>query len=211
MRPLRPASLATALLLALASARAAEFTINPIQDVLVSSNGELSSVLNLGVSNRGPDYVRRSYLQFDLSALPAGAKIESAVLRLIPSGYFGKEGGPVPLALWGLAENTSWHEDAITWENAPKRRALLEQGYGEPGLDRLVAVEWDASTDVSKRPPLLFSGEKLTAFVRRFAGKPATLLLVSEGDLKTPGLIFFSKDNRPVAKSVYPALLVTIK
>lgn len=207
----RLASLATALLFACASAPAAEITLNPVQDVLVASNGEIAHVLNLGVSNRGPDYIRRTLLQFDLSALPAGAQIEKASLRMIPSAVLGKEGGMVPITLWGLAEPVAWHEDSITWESAPKRRALLEQGYGEPGLERLAAVEWDAATDISRRPPILFEADALTTFVRRFAGRPVTLILASEGELKTPGLIFFSKDNRPAARSVYPALVVTTK
>lgn len=211
MRLLRPASLATALLLACASAPAAELALNPIQDALVASNGEIANILNLGVSNRGPEYIRRTYLQFDLSTLPAGAKIEKAVLRMIPSAVLGKEGGAVPVVLWGLAEDSSWHEDSITWENAPKRRVLLEQGFGEPGLERLAVVEWDSTADISRRPPVLFESDALTAFVRRFAGRPATLILASEGVFKTPGLIFFSKDNRPVARSVYPALVVSTK
>lgn len=211
MRLRNLAPLATALLLALASARAAQLTLHPVQDVLVVSNGELSEPRNLGVSNRGPDYVRRTFLQFDLSLLPAGATIENVTLRLIPSGVIGKEGGLVPLVLWGVTDTVSWHEDSITWSNAPKRRVLLEQGYGEPGLERLVALEWDAADDIAKRPPISFESEGLAAYVRRFAGKPVTLILVSEGDLKTPGVVFFSKDNRPVAKAVYPTLLVTIK
>lgn len=211
MRLPRPTILATALLLALASAHAAELALHPVQDVLVVSNGELAETRNLGVSNRGPDYVRRSFLQFDLSVLPAGAKIEKVALRLIPSGVIGKEGGPVPLALWGITESASWHEDAVTWQSSPKRRVLLEQGFGEPGLERLAALEWDAATDISKRPPVLFESEALAAYVRRFAGQPVTLVLVSEGEIKTPGVVFFSKDNRPVAKAVYPALLVTTK
>lgn len=211
MRLHRLASLATALLLALASARAAELTLHPVQDVLIVSNGELSEPRNLGVSNRGPDYIRRTFLQFDLSLLPAGATIEKVALRLIPSGVIGKEGGPVPLALWGVTDTISWHEDSITWDSAPKRRVLLEQGFGEPGLERLVALEWDAATDITRRPPILFESDGLIAYVRRFAGKAVTLILVSEGELKTPGVVLFSKDNRPVAKSVYPALLVTIK
>jgi|GEM_PF-4813787 hypothetical protein len=204
-------SLATALLLAFTSARAAELLIHPIQDVLVSSNGELSEPRNLGVSNRGPEYIRRTFLQFDLSTIPAGAQIEKVVLRLIPSGYIGKENTPIPLALWGFTEPVSWHEDGITWQNSPKRDVLFEQGYGEPGVARLAILDWDAKIDVTKRPPLLFTGENLTAFVRRFVGKPVTLVVICEGGAKTPGLVFFSKDNRPVAKSVYPALLVTTK
>lgn len=211
MRSSRLASLATALLLALASARAADLTLHPIQDVLIVSNGELANVLNLGVSARGPEYTRRTLLQFDLSTLPPGAKIESVTFRLIPSTVLGKEGGTIPLTLWGLTEPANWHEDSVTWENSPKRRVALEQGIGEPGLERLATLEWDAATDIAKRPPLLFTGDALAAYVRRFAGKPVTLILVSEGDLKTPGLIFFSKDNRPAAKSVYPALVVSTK
>ena len=204
-------TLATALLLALASARAAELSLTPIQDVLVVSNGELSEARNLGISNRGPDYVRRTFLQFDLSAIPSGAVIEKVTLRLIPSGIIGKEGGPVPLALWGFTEPVSWHEDEITWEKAPKRRVLFEEGFGEAGLARLGTAEFDADSDISKRPPLVLASDALPAHVRRFAGKPVTLLLVSEGGIKTPGLVFFSKDNRPAAKSVYPALVVTLK
>lgn len=211
MRLLKLAPLATALLLALASARAAQLTLNPVQDVLITSNGELGEPRSLAVSNRGPDYIRRTFFQFDLSHLPAGAAIEKAALSLIPNAVIGKEGGLVPLALWGVTDSVSWHEDSIAWESAPKRRVLLEQGYGEPGLERLVALEWNASTDLARRPPLVFENDALTAYVRRFAGKPVTLILVSEGGLKTPGVVFFSKDNRPVAKSVYPALLVTVK
>ncbi len=205
-------TLACAALLGLVSARAEQVRLHPVQDALVASGGTVAEPRNLGVSNRGGDYVRRTLLQFDLSSIvKPGRAVEKAVLQLTASGYAGAEGGMVPVALWGATDPVTWDEVDLVWGTAPWRAAGLESGRGVAGLQRLATVEFNADTELSSRPSVLWEGAALTDYIRRQAGKSVTLLLIAEGDTQTPGIIFFSKDNRPVAKAVYPVLIVTLK
>jgi hypothetical protein len=212
MRIYKITTLACATLLGLATARAEQIRLTPIQDVLIASGDKIAEPRNLGVSNRGGDYIRRTLLQFDLSDIAKpGRSIEKISLQLTASGYAGTEGGLVPVAVWASAVTPEWNEADLVWSTAPWTSTSLESGRGVTGLQRLAAVDFNADTELAKRPSVIWESEGLTAYIRRQAGKIVTLVLVAEGDNKTPGIIFFSKDNRPVAKAVYPVLLVTLK
>jgi hypothetical protein len=193
------------------SVRAEDLRLNPVQDVLVASGGTVAEPRNLGVSNRGGDYVRRTLLQFDLSPVKPNKVVDKVALTLTVSGYAGTEGGMVPVAVWGAIEPVKWAEADLVWGTSPWQSAALEDGRGATGLQRLATIEFGADADLASRPRITWEGEGLTNYIRRQAGKTVTLLLISEGEAKTPGLIFFSKDNRPVAKSLYPVLTVTLK
>jgi len=69
-----------------------------------------------------PAVVCRSYLMFDLSAIPSGKQINSAKLYLRTWGV-----GPNPAIVVGSCylNDDSWQESTITWKNAPT-------GYGTP-------------------------------------------------------------------------------
>lgn len=204
----------SALALAAASASlAAELSLTPVQDVLVCSSDISVDVRNLGVSNRGEAFVRRTLLQFDLREVGrSGRTIEKAALELIPSGLLGKEGGLVPITLWGLADELAWSEESLFWSNAPRRDDLLEEGHARAGLVRLASASFDADgNQIVRRDPVVWSGDDLVTFLNGARGRVVTLMLVSEGTLKTPGVIFFSKDNRVAAKAVYPRLELTLR
>jgi hypothetical protein len=57
----------------------------------------------------------RTYLQFDLSTIPAEAVIEHAVLKLYQFDIIGSEDFSVGL----YPVTSSWEEDEITWSNQP--------------------------------------------------------------------------------------------
>jgi hypothetical protein len=86
--------------------------------------------------------LRRSFLRFDLSAIPGGSTIESARLTIHTAGT--GSGGDVPLTIGRAAGN--WTENAITWNNQPPASgpyALASAG------DAAGAYQWDVSLLVS--------------------------------------------------------------
>lgn len=108
------------LLLLLAGGAAGDVvTIYPCDDTYVDSNlpddnfgPEGSMLVGQGAIREG---IRRAYVKFDLSSIPAGLVVTSARLRLnctrVRVTY--PEVGAYYL------ENNLWDEDAITWNNAP--------------------------------------------------------------------------------------------
>ena len=99
----------------------------PSHDAYVHS-GESTTTHNSGDLYVGdenynePAVICRSYLMFDLSAIPSGKQINSAKLFLRTWGV-----GPNPAIVVGSCylNDDSWNENSITWNNAPT-------GYGTP-------------------------------------------------------------------------------
>ena len=108
-------------------ASAATQTFTPVADAYVrsdqpSSNFGASTVLQVDSSP-----VRRSYLRFDLSALPVGSTITGATLRLYVS-YDCSASSPG----WEVRSlaSSSWQEGAITYASAP---TSFSGPLGNPG------------------------------------------------------------------------------
>jgi hypothetical protein len=79
----------------------------------------------------------RSYLRFDLSALPLGAVVQSAELKLYFNGHYA---GANETEL-GRVEG-SWEEGAITWNNQP---AVTWGGLTAPVGDAAGDIEYDVT------------------------------------------------------------------
>jgi hypothetical protein len=120
-------------------------TIYPSDDATVDSYspgtnyGSSSSVsAGYGVLSAG---VRRAYLKFDLSSVPAGRKIVSARVRLDAS-YVSI---PAPgLGAHYLADDT-WGEGTITWNNAP---TVFEANASDTVTVSIDVDYWTVTEDV---------------------------------------------------------------
>ena len=96
--------------------------------------------------------LRRSYLKFDLSGLPSGAVIDSAILHLyrsadedVPSAYKTTDG---------------WTEMGITWDTQPAIGAFVADGALESGN----WFKWDITSYAGSE----FDGDKVLSVVLRF-------------------------------------------
>jgi len=118
-------------------------TLYPTNDAYVNS-AEPASVHNGNSVNAGyySGAITRSYLMFNLSAIPDNQLIVSALLRLDTS-YFAPT-APVVGAYY--LENDGWFESTLTWNNAPTN-------FHTPATDtQLIIIQevfWTVNSDVS--------------------------------------------------------------
>jgi len=96
--------------------------------------------------------VRRTYLKFDLSGLPSGAIIDSAILHMyrttdndIPSAY---------------TTGDAWTETGITWNNQPGPGTFICDG----ALESDNWFKWDLTSYVASE----FAGDKIVSVVLKF-------------------------------------------
>jgi hypothetical protein len=68
--------------------------------------------------------IRRIYLQFDLSAVPADAVVEDAILKLYEETSIFLGSGDAIVGLYRVT--SSWGEDSITWNNQPSSSSEAE-------------------------------------------------------------------------------------
>jgi hypothetical protein len=117
-------------------------TLYPINDAYVQNN-EPDSVHNNNTLYAGyTNEITRSYLMFNLSAIPNGQSIVSALLRLSPNFLSLTE----PIISAHYLEDDSWSENTLTWNNAPTN-------FNIPATDtRTIGTEevfWTVTNDVS--------------------------------------------------------------
>jgi uncharacterized repeat protein (TIGR02543 family) len=96
--------------------------------------------------------LRRTYLKFDLSSLPSGTEIDSAILHLFRSGADN-----VPSA---YSTTDDWTEDGITWNNQPGPGALEDSSGTVSGS----WIEWDITSYAGSE----FEGDKVLSVVLKF-------------------------------------------
>jgi hypothetical protein len=114
----------------------------PTNDAYVNSV-EPGSVHNSNTVYAGySDEITRSYLMFNLSAIPNGQSIVSAALRLSPN--FLSLTDPVIGAYY--LENDNWSESTLTWNNAPTNFKIPATDTKTIGTEE---VFWTVSSDVS--------------------------------------------------------------
>jgi hypothetical protein len=186
------------------AAPAATLNLTPTDDAsvrLTTPDGSYNSGL-LTVTADGPPAAqctpnRVAYLRFDLSTIPSGDTVDSAVLALAAQASLGS----LTMAVEG-STNTAWSEDgvgqpALTWNNKP--------ALGSP----LASAPSAASGSVS------FSGTGLTDFIAANKGNLVTLAITSVGNDATnypcggdpqPYQYFYSKEN--TAQAAAPTLTI---
>jgi hypothetical protein len=96
--------------------------------------------------------LRRTYLKFDLSGLPSGVVVDSAILHL-----FRSNDEDVPSV---YSTTDSWTESEITWNNQPGPGAL-EDGSGTVSGSW---IEWDITSYAGSE----FDGDKVLSVVLKF-------------------------------------------
>jgi len=96
--------------------------------------------------------VRRTYLKFDLSGLPSGAVIDSAILHM----YRTKD-NDIPSA---YTTGDAWTETGITWNNQPGPGTFICDGALESGN----WFKWDLTSYVASE----FAGDKIVSVVLKF-------------------------------------------
>lgn len=135
-----------------AAAASGEITLRPVAATFVSAwkdHLDQSFAQQPALEIAGPAAVRRlSYLRFDLSGLPAGARLESAALRL--TAAYAKEAGQVRLA----PVQTAWDEKC-TWNSRPRTGPVL-------------AAKADVAT-----PVWTFAGDDLRNLAQGWLADPA--------------------------------------
>jgi len=97
-------------------------SLNPLHDTYViksePSSGHDDKDLHVKWGS-GDDNKRRSYLKFDLSGIPDGATIKSAVLRLYQFTAAGTDTMGVYKVSNDKTTGGAWTETDLTWDNAP--------------------------------------------------------------------------------------------
>ena len=113
----------------------------------------------LHVRWRASGQERRAYLKFNLSYLPAGTVIDSAILHV----YRSTDNG-VPSA-YQTADN--WTEGGITWNNMPALGAWVVSGTGNSSP----AGQW-LSWTINSYAASEYAGDKILSVVLKFASGP---------------------------------------
>jgi hypothetical protein len=96
--------------------------------------------------------VRRTYLKFDLSGLPSGVIIDSAILHM----YRTKD-NDIPSA---YTTGDAWTETGITWNNQPGPGTFICDG----ALESDNWFKWDLTSYVASE----FAGDKIVSVVLKF-------------------------------------------
>jgi hypothetical protein len=155
---LRPATnlLWLPVLLLFLSARAEAIKLVATQSAQIDAAGPNNAFQDWGVmdvfSYNGPTSLRRVLLQFDLSAIPAGASLTSAKLGICsraPLNYGYSEQQEV----W-RAENDAWTQSTVTWNNFLSGQttylALLGGGIGQHhSVWDLDLTAWNPAVDLA--------------------------------------------------------------
>jgi len=117
-------------------------TLYPTDDAYIDSD-EPDAVHNGDYMHVGynPE-ISRSYLMFDLSPIPPGQAITSAVLCLDTSYH----SLPAPVVSAYYLENDSWSESTLTWNNAPTNFNLPATDTQSINID---VVFWTVTNDVN--------------------------------------------------------------
>lgn len=95
------------------------------KDADVSSaavNNNYAHYADLFIGNTPDPYTSRAYLQFDLSAIPAGANIVSADLKI----YHYSTTGSTDFTIGMHKVTGNWQENTITWNNQPAYLPITE-------------------------------------------------------------------------------------
>jgi len=138
-----------------------------------TTNSGSASTLNTGLSSGS---TRRTYLQWDVSAIPANAVIQSATMTLFQTSSTG------PANLNVLRANGTWTETGLTWANQPIAVLPAVTTTTVLGAPTQVFVsfnlttvvqQWVNGTHVNKGVVLQQGGGNATSFASSEATTPA--------------------------------------
>jgi uncharacterized membrane protein len=144
----------------------------------------------------------RVYLKFDLSKIPSGATIDSAVLML--NSRYGPSTGVSPYPpTWHLVDarpvnNDDWDEWTITWNNAPQPEDTVldtDNFQADDYVGEFAWCSWDVTSYVVSQ---ITGGDKTISIA---------LVGQNEGLYNSAGW-FYSKDAGPTYTDRFPRLQV---
>jgi uncharacterized membrane protein len=144
----------------------------------------------------------RVYLKFDISKIPSGATIDSAVLML--NSRYGPSTGVSPYPpTWHLVDarpvnNDDWSEWTITWNNAPQPEDTVlatDNFQADDYVGEFAWCSWDVTSYVVSQ---ITGGDKTISIA---------LVGQNEGVYNSAGW-FYSKDAGPTYTDKFPRLQV---
>jgi hypothetical protein len=119
-----------------------------VYELFSANNYGTDLLLVAGNRDGNPAYTERSYMEFDLSTIPCGTRIDSATLSLHQTSkqppYGGTNPPPDPPHPWDYdfalyRVTSSWLESSITWSLQP---TLDSVPYGQQTITVDDGVEW---------------------------------------------------------------------
>ncbi len=99
-----------------------------IQDAYISQGGSNGSASFLGIGNYIAGFDTRMLFQFDISSIPADAKIISAKLKLGRFDTNPISGDPIPYAVYPIKNSEDWDESVVTWKMRKSSVPWVTQG-----------------------------------------------------------------------------------
>ena len=124
---------------------------NSTDDVTIdmhSPNNNQGSDVDLKLSNRygtTSDWERDVLCKFDISSIPSGTQINSAILKIFYYQYLDTNPTGRDLTLYRITSN--WNEDSVTWNTRPNLAAEITDSYIVPSSPG-IWMEWDVTVDV---------------------------------------------------------------
>lgn len=172
------------------------YSLEPVADAQVESGAPTGNFnttnLYLQSAASGAYQNERAWLRFDLSSLPAGSAITSAMLNL---SCWKATGATLPAEIRG-GDSDTWGETTINWNNQPAFGAALDTKTLVSGVTNTY-YSWDATAFVQSK----LAGNKLVSLLV----KPVT---EDSLDATSPSYGFDSKEytsNHPYLQVTTPS------
>jgi len=134
------------LLFALSLSSQTTLTLQASADAMIVKN---AAVTNYGAQNYmqvypwGADYSRRFLVEFDLSAIPSGAIITQADLKLFETATYGSS-----RTINAHVVNSAWTETTVNWSNINSSFQSVVSASFQPSFPSNVNGIWNVKNDV---------------------------------------------------------------
>jgi hypothetical protein len=187
------------------SVSAATINLSPHADTYLRDATVRGAFAFMDVRGAALDF--RGYLRFDLSAIPAGATINSATLTLnqVPGASRNDAIVAGRIALYGLnnvAGNTPQNWDEATFEPSLKGTEDVTTLTGVTDLDDNVAGITETFAGAAPDIVVTISGAPLASFLQsRLSDGGLTTFILSNDDATDRGFGFGTKENATPAKA----------